>query len=61
MAHLKGSKMLPEITCLDDLVAHLRQIFDDDNVDVDYVQEVMRAYKSNPKDWKKYAHFDRHR
>jgi len=54
-------KKVPQIDSLDDLVAEFRAIFNKDQVDVDYVQDVMLSYKSNPKDWTKYAHFDRHR
>ncbi|RWS30591.1 cysteine dioxygenase type 1-like protein [Leptotrombidium deliense] len=50
-----------EIQCLDDLISKLAEIFSSDDIDVDYVQQVMLSYKSNPKEWKKYAHFDRHR
>ncbi|RWS16804.1 cysteine dioxygenase type 1-like protein [Dinothrombium tinctorium] len=50
-----------EISCLDELVVKLREIFSQDDIDVDYVQQLMLSYKSNPRDWRKYAHFDRHR
>ena len=54
-------KKVTKVNDFDDLVSQLGQIFADDNIDVDYVQEVMSTYKSNPRDWKKFAHFDRHR
>lgn len=55
------SKKVPIIKDLDDLVQELQYIFQEDHVEVDYLQDVMLAYRSNPKDWKKYAFFDRHR
>jgi len=30
-------------------------------VNVEEVEELMKAYKSDPKDWKKYAKFDRYK
>jgi len=56
-----NEKKVPPIESLDDLITVLRLIFDSDNIDVNYVQDVMFAYKSNPNDWRKYAHFDKHR
>ncbi|XP_014218157.1 cysteine dioxygenase type 1 [Copidosoma floridanum] len=46
---------------LTDLIEKLHEAFDTDDVDIDYVQELMSAYRSNPQDWKKYAKFDRYR
>ncbi|KAI1280404.1 Cysteine dioxygenase type 1 [Halotydeus destructor] len=46
---------------LDDVCNELRTVFESDEVDVDYVHEILSSYKSNPKDWRKYCHFDRHR
>lgn len=46
---------------LDDLVRQLRELFAGDNIDVDYLQELMAAYESNPTDWENYAHFDPYR
>lgn len=54
-------RKVPKITSLADLIAELRCVFEEDDVDTDYVQEVMAAYDSNPKEWKRFAHFDRHR
>lgn len=50
-----------KIGSLDQLVTEFRNIFESDDIDVDHVQEVMAAYTSSPKDWRKYAMFDRHR
>ncbi|XP_062597517.1 cysteine dioxygenase type 1-like [Saccostrea cucullata] len=46
---------------LDELIKELHKVFASDNVNVDYVTELMASYKSNPKDWKKFAIFDLHR
>lgn len=46
---------------LGDLIDKLHDAFDVDIVDIDYVQDLMSMYRSNPQDWKKYAKFDRHR
>ena len=54
-------KTVPAIKNLDELVEELHKVFDSDKVDVDYVKAVLSSYKSNPKDWKKYAKFDTHR
>ncbi|CAB3367400.1 Hypothetical predicted protein [Cloeon dipterum] len=37
----------------------LREIFSQDSVNVEEVRELMLAYRSDPKEWKKYAKFDR--
>lgn len=50
-----------KVISLDDLIFKLRCIFQEDTIDVDYVQKVMASYNSNPRDWRKYCHFDRHR
>ena len=46
---------------LDGLIKQLREIFDNDKVDIDQVKQLMSTHRSNPKEWRKYAHFDRHR
>jgi cysteine dioxygenase len=46
---------------LSELVAHLRHIFSSDTVNVDYVSKLLKNYKSNPKDWRKYAKYDPHK
>ena len=55
------SKKAPAIASLGDLCRELSFLFEKDHVDVDQLQELMLSYQSNPKDWKKYAFFDRHR
>ncbi|XP_054158464.1 cysteine dioxygenase type 1-like [Oppia nitens] len=53
-----NSKQLPSIKTLDDLIYQLRQAFASNDIDVDYVQNLMLSYESNSNDWSKYAHFD---
>ncbi|KPI96664.1 PREDICTED: cysteine dioxygenase type 1 [Papilio xuthus] len=50
-----------EINGLEMLVQELHNVFSRDHVNVQDVQKLMAAYKSEPKDWKKYAKFDRFR
>lgn len=52
---------LPVINNLDDLIKELEVIFSSDKVNIDLVHYVMKSYKSNPADWKKFAKFDRFR
>ncbi|CAD5125146.1 DgyrCDS13389 [Dimorphilus gyrociliatus] len=54
-------KEIGEITTLDDMIRKLYDVFAEDTVNVEYVKAVLASYKSNPKDWKKYAKFDQHR
>ena len=64
---LSITKLIPhqspgKVASLCDLNGKLRQIFDQfDNIDVDHIQDLMASYNSNPRDWRKYCHFDRHR
>lgn len=50
-----------KIASLQEIIVKLRQVFQSDHIDVDYVQELLTSYNSNPRDWRKYCHFDRHR
>ncbi|XP_054712735.1 cysteine dioxygenase type 1-like [Uloborus diversus] len=52
---------VPRINTLDDLIRELRAVFENDRVNVERVQDLMSAYKSNPREWIKFAKFDRHR
>jgi len=54
-----ASSKPPMASDLDGLIALLHQAFATDNVDVDYVNEILESYKSNAADWKKFAKFDR--
>ncbi|XP_030764765.1 cysteine dioxygenase type 1 isoform X2 [Sitophilus oryzae] len=50
---------LPEICSLSDVVSELSKVFESEKVNVELVHYIMRSYKSNPAEWKKYAKFDR--
>lgn len=52
---------LPVINNLSDLVRELNYIFESDHVNIELVHYVMKSYKSNPQDWKKFAKFNRYR
>ena len=43
------------------LIETIRKIFEEDEIDVDLVKDVLASYKSNPTEWKQYAFFDPHR
>lgn len=43
---------------LTELVSKLREIFEEDYVDVDEVTKLLQSYKSNRADWSKFAIFD---
>lgn len=49
------------IATLEDLIAKLHKAFETDMVDVDHVMQLMKSYKTNPAEWKKFAKFDRYR
>ncbi|XP_035222205.1 cysteine dioxygenase type 1-like [Stegodyphus dumicola] len=52
---------VPRVDTMDDLIRELRSAFETDYVNIERVQDLMAAYKSNPRDWIKFAKFDRHR
>ncbi|XP_066142798.1 cysteine dioxygenase type 1 isoform X1 [Euwallacea fornicatus] len=52
-------KSLPEIRSLEDVIRELNKIFNSDSVNVELVHYVIKSYKSNPVEWKKFAKFDR--
>lgn len=52
---------LPVPAKLKDLVMGLQIIFEHDKVNVEFVKNYMGMYKSNRKDWKRFAIFDQHR
>ena len=54
-------KCVPAIKDLNDLIQELHKVFEHDRVNVEYVKALLSAYKSSPKDWKKFAKFDTHR
>jgi len=43
----------------DQLKAGLYELFSQDSVNVEEVHELMNSYRSDPREWKKYAKFDR--
>lgn len=49
------------VPTLDCLIERLNEVFAEDRVNVEYVKALMETYKSNPREWKKYAKFDTHR
>lgn len=51
----------PTVNTLEDLIKELNKVFSSEHVNIDVVEYLMRSYKSNPADWKKYAKFDRFR
>lgn len=46
---------------LEELVRALHEVFEDDNVNVEEVRELMESYVSNEEDWRKYANYDPYR
>lgn len=56
-----GNNGAPIVENLNDLIRELRLIFERELVNVDLVKYLMKTYKSNPADWKKFAKFDRYR
>ncbi|EEC15879.1 cysteine dioxygenase, putative [Ixodes scapularis] len=56
-----GNYKPPSASSLADLIEQLHRVFESDHINVEYVHDLMLSYKSNPKEWQKYAKFDRHR
>lgn len=46
---------------LDELVKALHEIFEDDNINVEEVREMMESYVSKEEDWKIFANYDPYR
>ncbi|XP_076438055.1 cysteine dioxygenase type 1-like [Babylonia areolata] len=46
---------------LKELIQQLHKVFARDEINIDYVKALMESYKSNPREWKKFAKFDTHR
>lgn len=53
--------MKPETVTWDNLIEKLVELFQHDDVDEDEVMELMDRYKSNPKDWRPFAIFDKYK
>jgi len=43
---------------MEQLVQCLHEIFEDDDIDIDEVREVMASYVSKEDDWRQYANYD---
>ncbi|KAH8300193.1 hypothetical protein KR044_011323 [Drosophila immigrans] len=56
----KPLKYGPVIETLPDLIAALHREFESNYVNIEMVNHLMLSYKSNPKEWRKYAKFDRY-
>lgn len=52
---------LPAPSTLSDLIDGLHKIFAHQKINVDFVRNYMSMYKSNHRDWRKFAKFDQHR
>lgn len=50
-----------EVATLEDVQQLLREEFSGTRVDIDRVRKILSNYKTNPKDWAKYAKFDKYR
>lgn len=50
-----------EVGDLSDLISRLREIFDSDRVNIEEVDNLLNCYKSDYRDWKQFAKFDRFR
>ena len=46
---------------MDKLIQDVQAIFKDNHINTEDIRHVLENYKSNPLDWKKYAHFDAHK
>lgn len=55
----KPLKNAPIMNTLPDLIRELHRVFDQDHVNIEYINHLMLSYKSNPSEWKKFAKFDR--
>lgn len=56
----KPLKYGPSVETLPDLIAALHREFETNYVNIEMVNHLMLTYKSNPKEWRKYAKFDRY-
>ncbi|XP_034108126.1 cysteine dioxygenase type 1 isoform X2 [Drosophila nasuta] len=56
----KPLKYGPVIETLPDLITALHREFESNYVNIEMVNHIMLSYKSNPKEWRKYAKFDRY-
>lgn len=54
-------KLNYSVSTLDELIEELHVLFSGESVNVDQIYALMRSYKSNPAEWRKYAVFDQHK
>ena len=45
----------------EELIERLLELFAQDEVNIEEVEELLASYKSNPADWKKFAKFDKYK
>lgn len=57
----KPLKNAQTVDTLPELIQELHNVFDQDSVNIEYVNHLLMGYKSNPSEWKKFAKFDRFR
>lgn len=57
----KGMEKVPVVNTLEDIIKELRNTFESNNVNIEYVHALMSSYKTKPSEWRKYAKFDRYR
>jgi len=56
-----STKLNYSVSTLDELIEELHVLFSGESVNVDQIYALMRSYKSNPAEWRKYAVFDQHK
>lgn len=57
----KPLKNAPTVETLPELIHELHRVFDQERVNIEYINHLMLSYKSNPSEWKQFAKFDRFR
>merc|ERR1712154_625353 len=60
-ARYSDEKLVVPPRSLQELCEQLNAVFAYDYVNVDYVQRLLESYKSDPRDWRRYAKWDPHR
>ena len=61
MDKYSDEKTVPMIKDLTQLIEELHKVYEEPRINVEYVKALLSSYKSNPKDWKKFAQKDTHR
>jgi len=57
----KPLRLGPTINTLQELIGALHKEFDSNYVNIEMVNHIMLTYKSNPKEWQKFAKWDRYK